>query len=144
MAEIELLTLANHAEAVNGLLYLSGAGWNRHTRRYEEGSRPAPHHFGVGVSVLVPWTEANRKHTLSFWLEHEDGGDPIFTGDVELEVGRPAGTPEGSDLRAVMAVAANISYPTDGGYRLVADIDGKRRTYPFIVVDEVRPARRTG
>ena len=72
MATIEMLTLANHAEAINGLLYLSGAGWNRITRTYPENGEPNPHHFGIGVSVLVPWTEANRKHRLALWIEGVD------------------------------------------------------------------------
>lgn len=144
MAEIEILTLANHAEAINGLLYLSGAGWNRHARRYGEGSPPPVHHFGIGVSVLVPWIEANRKLRLALWIEHEDGGDPLFRAEGELEVGRPPGVPEGSDLRTVLAVDAIVQYPTAGGYRLVAEVDGQRRSCGFIVVDEVVGMERAG
>ena len=57
MAQIELLTLANHAEVQNGLLYLSGAGWDRVTRAYKEGKKPRPQHFAIALSVLVPWAE---------------------------------------------------------------------------------------
>jgi hypothetical protein len=136
MAEIEMLTLANHAEAVNGLLYLSGAGWDRVTRRYPRGQKPLPNHFGIAVSVLIPWTEANRKHHLSLWIESEDGGQSLIRADGELEVGRPPGVPEGSDRRAVLAIDAQVVFPAAGGYRLVGQIGEGRRTYGFSVVDE--------
>lgn len=136
MAEIELLTMANHAEAINGLLYLSGAGWDQVRRTYVRGSEPAPNHFGIGVSVLVPWGETNRRHQLSLWIESEDGGEPLMRGDGLLEVGRPAGAVEGADTRAVLAVDASVQFPSQGGYRLVAVVDGHQRTYGFRVVDQ--------
>jgi hypothetical protein len=137
MATIEMLTLANHAEVVNGLLYLSGAGWDRVTRRYAAGHDPRPHRFGIGVSVVIPWTETNRKHRLSLWVETEDGGSPLVKVDGQVEVGRPPGVPEGSDRRAVLAVDATVDFPAEGGYRLVGEIGSNRRTYGFFVVDEV-------
>ena len=139
MPSIEMLTLANHAEARDGLLYLSGAGWDRVTRRYPQGQEPPPNHFGIAVSVIVPWIEANRKHQLSLWIEHEDGGSPLVKADGELEVGRPAGVPEGSDRRAVIAVGALVTFPKAGGYRLVGKIGDDRRTYGFFIVDELTP-----
>lgn len=142
MATLELFTLANHAEAINGLLYLSGAGWRRVTRRYPDNGEPVPLHFGVGVGVLVPWSEANRKHRLALWLEGEDGGEPLLRADGELEVGRPPGTPEGADLPAVLAVDITVQFPQSGGYRMIAEINGLRRSYGFVVVDEPAPATR--
>lgn len=145
MPTIEMLTLANHAEAVNGLLYLSGAGWDVVTRSYPQGTTPAPQHFGIGVSVLVPWLETNRPHRLVLFIESEDGGEPLMRTESAIEVGRPPGTPEGSDLRAVLAVSATIPFPRAGGYRLVSHLGAERRTYGFRVVDKVQPpARRAG
>jgi len=142
MPQIEMLTMANHAEAINGLLYLSGAGWDQVTRAYPEGGPVPTNHFGIGVSVLVPWVETNRRHHLAFWIESEDGGPPLMRAEGQLEVGRPAGVPEGSDSRAVLAVDANVEFPRAGGYRLVAEIQGNRRTYGFRVVDQVLPLFR--
>lgn len=131
MAEIEIFTLANHAEAINNLLYIQGAGWDAVMRSPEQAA--IPHPFGIGISVLVPWGEADRTHRLSVWIEHEDGGDPLMQFDTELDVARPVGTPEGIDLRSVLAV--NAVYPfTVGGYRVVADLNGTRRTYSFRAV----------
>lgn len=139
MATIEMLTMANHAEAVNGLLYLSGAGWDRVTRRYPAGQKPRPHHFGIGVSVLVPWAEANRKHRLGLWIEDDDGGAPLIRVEGELEVGRAPDLLKGSDRRAVLAVDATVEFPSPGGYRLVGETGDSRRTYGFFVVDEILP-----
>jgi hypothetical protein len=141
MATIELFTLANHAEAINGLLYMSGAGWTNVRRDYAEGGGPTPHHFGIGVSVLVPWTEANQRHRLAIWVESEDGGEALLRAEGELEVGRPAGAPHGADQRAVLALESVILFPGPGGYRAVAEVDGDRRTYAFSVVDNVAQAR---
>ena len=139
MPIIETLILANHAEAQNGLLYLSGGGWDRLTRRYPAGGQPKPHSFGIGVTVNVPWSEANRKHRLELWIEDEDGGKPLMQVDGELEVGRPPGVPEGSDRRAVLAVEALMTFPHPGGYRLVGRVGGKEKSYAFFVVDEYIP-----
>lgn len=135
MPDIELLTLANHAEAVNGLLYLAGAGWDTVTRNYQPGGQPLPHHFGIGVAVLVGWHETNQNWPLRLWIEDEDGGPRLLSIDANLEVGRPPGRPPGTPIRAVLAILANVAFPAPGGYRLVAEIDGSQRTYSFRVVD---------
>jgi len=138
MAAIDILALANHAEAINGLLYLSGAGWTNVTRVYPVGEQPNPHHFGIGISVLVPWSEANDRHSLAVWIESEDGGEPLMkAAEGELEVGRPAGLPHGSDLRSVLAIDATVAFPRQGGYRAVVELNGDRSTYAFTVTDRV-------
>lgn len=134
MAEIEFVILANHAETHNGLLYLAGAGWNDAALAFPAEGPSTPLHFGVGVSVLVPWTQTNRKHHLEVRMEHEDGGEPLFRMEGELEVGRPAGAQEGSDQRAVLAVDGITQFPAPGGYRIVAMLDkGSMRTVSFRV-----------
>jgi hypothetical protein len=134
MAEVEFVLLANHAEAHNGLLYLSGAGWNDAALGFTPEGPSTPLHFGVGVSVLVPWTETNRKHHLQVRMEHEDGGEPLFGAAGDLEVGRPAGVQQGADQRAVLAIDGITQFPKAGGYRLVAQVNGgKMRTVSFRV-----------
>lgn len=134
MATVETLMLANHAEAVNGLLYMMGAGWDvvRQPAAHQ-GQEPPPVSFGVGVTILVPWTETNTPRGLRLWIESEDGGEPLLHLDGTLEVGRPPGVPRGSDRRAVLAANAQVVFPSAGSYRLVAEIDGERRTVSFQV-----------
>ena len=137
MAEIAFLVLANHAEAVNGLLYLSGAGWTDARRPVAPGQPPPSLHFGIGVSVVVPWTETNRTHHLSIRIEPEDGGEPLLQMDAQLEVGRPPGLPSGSDQNAVLALNADVAFPA-GGYRVVGQLSGisqHRRSVSFRLHD---------
>lgn len=145
LAVIEFVTVANHAEAINGLLYLSGAGWTDswRTPNPEDGSIP-PTQLGVGVSILVPWVETNRRHDLSLRLEHEDGGPPLLEMQGQFEVGRPAGITPGVDLRSVLAVNANIVFERPGGYRFVATVgdgsaDGEMRAVSLRVHDQRPP-----
>lgn len=136
MAEIDLLTVANHAEALNGMLYLAGAGWTDLRRPIGPDGRPVSSHLGIGVAVAVPWGETNRKLRLVIRIEDEDGL-VLMSADGNLEVGRPPGIPQGVDQRAVLAVDANIAFPKAGGYRVVAELDSHLRTVSFRVHDIV-------
>ena len=142
MAEIEYLLLANHAEAVNGMLNVLGAGWTDQWRGpQEEGAAPPPTHFGIGVSVLVPWTETNVPHHLVVTIEGEDGEPELGRLEADLEMGRPAGVRPGSDQRAVLAMNLNIQFPEAGGYRVRADLGDQMRSASFRVHDEVPPGQ---
>lgn len=132
MAEVEFLILANHVEAVNGLLYVSGGGWTDMTvPAPAEGQAAPPVSFGLGFAVLVPWTETNRPHRFIVRIEAEDGPEIVHVeGDVTA--GRPAEATPGADLRAVMAINATIPLPEPGGYRAVVElVQGGPRSVSF-------------
>lgn len=135
-----MLTLANHAEVQNGLMYLSGAEWDTLTRDIPPGAEAPPQHLGVGVSVVVGWTETNERHLLHLWIEDEDGKIGLLDVNAELEVSRPAGKVHGSDSRAPFAINGIITFPGPGHYAVCAQVGGDApRKYPFRVVD--RPAQ---
>lgn len=139
MPTIEFLLLANHAEAVNGLLYLSGACWTDQWRGdIPPGSPPPQTPMAIGASILVPWTETNRSHRFTITIESEDGRQVAQVGG-DLEVGRPPGIPSGSDQRAVLAVNASLQFPRPGGYRLVGNVGEDTRTVSFRVNDRPNP-----
>lgn len=143
MAEIEFLILADHAEAVGGKLYLTGAGWTDYWRApVPEGQPPPITHLGIAVSILVGWTDTNRPHRLHMRIENEDGTLQLANVEGDIEVGRPPGTPPGSDQRAVLAVNADVQFPSLGGYRITAEIGDRIRTVSFRVHDAPTPARR--
>ncbi len=138
MSEVALLTLANHAEVQNGLLYVSGAEWDTVTRTYPADGQAKPQHLAIALSVIVPWTETNTRQSVSVRMEDEDGQTRLLETHVDLEVGRPPGKPHGSDSRSALAITGEVRFPKAGGYRVVAEIDnGSRRTYSFRVVDHV-------
>lgn len=140
MAKVEFIIVANHVEAVNGLLYLAGGGWMHQQRRRMPGEdRFAPSKLGIAAAVLVPWDETNQRHHLEVWVEDEDG--TVYarvSGDVE--VGRPPGLPAGADQRTVLGLNADIAYPRPGGYRVVAQVGDHTSSTSYFVHDPVDPA----
>lgn len=133
MPEIEYVALSNHAEAINGLLYLQGAGWT------DVRATPGPHgqlaavHMGIGISILVGWNDTNTVYPLQFQMVHEDGGDPVLAGEGRIESGRPPGLPAGSELRSVIAISADVVFPRTGGYRFEASLAGVSKGVSFRV-----------
>jgi hypothetical protein len=134
MPQIELLTVANHAEAINGLLYLSGAGWTDLRRPMPQEGPPPVNRLGIGIAVLVGWAETNQPHRVNVRIENADGR-PLMGMQADLEMGRPPGLPPGSDLRGVIAVSAELLFPTAGIYRIVASVADSQRSVSFRVHD---------
>ncbi len=99
------MLLCDAAQEVGGKLYILGGGWS------VKGPEPMP--MGLAIKIDVPWTEANERHQFVLTLESGDGGVIELPGpdgpqevriDGGFEVGRPAGTPAGSDIDAALAV----------------------------------------
>ncbi len=134
MPQIELLTVANHAEAVNGLLYLSGAGWTDLRRPMPAQGPPPVNHLGIGIAVLVGWEETNHRHRIDIRMENADGVQ-LMNMQADLEMGRPAGLAPGSDLRGVMAINAELQFPAAGIYRVIASVGENPRSVTFRVHD---------
>lgn len=139
MPQIELLTVANHAEAINGLLYLSGAGWTDLLRPVQPGGQIPVNHIGIGVAILVSWNETNQRHHIVLRVENADG-NVLVNVEGDIEMGRPAGLAPGSDLRGVMAISGEVQFPTTGIYRVVATVADSMRSVTFRVRDASMPA----
>lgn len=137
---IENLILANHVEAVNGLLYISGGGWTDHWRPAATNpGQPVVSHLGVGVTVLVPWIASGSPYPLSVAVE-DSVGTQIAGVVTQLSSTRPPGLPTGADLRSVLALSLNLVFPTGGEYRVVATLaDQPARVVDFRVHDVVPP-----
>src|SRR5713226_8455328 len=110
MPLVEILTVANHAEAINGLLYLSGAGWTDLWRPVHPGGQVPVNHVGIGVAILISWNETNERHGVSLRIENADG-QVLVNVDGGIEMGRPAGSVPGSDLRGVLAFNGEVQFP---------------------------------
>ena len=134
MPQIELLTVANHAEAINGLLYLSGAGWTDLVRPVQLGGQIPVNHLGIGVAILVSWNETNQRHHVVIRIEDADG-KALVNVEGDIEMGRPPGLTPGSDLRGVMAINGEVQFPATGIYRVVASVAQDVRSVTFRVHD---------
>jgi hypothetical protein len=132
MPQIEFVINADHAEAINGKLYLQGAGWTDVLQPIGPSGQPSITHMGMAVSVLIGWNETNRRFPLTLTLQHEDGAEVAHVS-AQVEAGRPPGVPAGSDFRSVLAIGAEIQFPKPGGYTLRAELDGQERTATFRV-----------
>jgi len=134
MPEIEFVTLSNHAEAINGLLYLQGAGWTDITTGTGPDEQLSSVHIGIGISILIGWNETNTSFPLEFAMLHEDGGQPILDGQGQIESGRPPGIPAGGDLRSVLAINADVAFPRTGGYQFRVTLADVTKSVSFRVL----------
>jgi hypothetical protein len=130
--EIEYVTVADHAEAINGKLYLHGAGWSDIMQPLGPGGQPAVVHMGIAVSILVGWNETNRRFPLTITIIHEDG-DEIAKIGAQIEAGRPPGSTPGTDFRNLLAVGANLTFPKPGRYDVRAELEDEQRSVTFRV-----------
>jgi hypothetical protein len=100
-----------------GKVHILGAGWSV--------TGPQPSQHSVVVLIKVGWTEANHREHFTLRLTDADGNvvkvpSPAgtqaleFTGD--LEVGRPPGIPEGSEIDASFVIGLQ-PLPLPGGQR---------------------------
>lgn len=133
MPEIEYVTVADHAEAINGKLYLHGAGWSDIVQVRGPDGQPGVVHFGIAVSILVGWNETNRRFPLAITLVHEDGDELAKLG-AQIEAGRPPGITHGTEFRSFLAVNANLIFPKTGRYNVRAELDDQTRQAAFRVL----------
>lgn len=139
-AEIEFAIVANHVEAVNGLLYVSGGGWAELNRVVGTDGAPTTH-FGIGAGVRIPWNETNIPHRLLIRVENEDATHIVAQWEGGITVGRPPTLDPGAIQHAVIGMTIDTVFPRAGGYRVVVqlDEDGDQKTWPFRVRDHRLP-----
>ncbi|HVE92978.1 MAG TPA: hypothetical protein VNE62_11875 [Actinomycetota bacterium] len=114
--------IADHAEAVNGKLYVLGGCWDVLSVR----QLPAHHpHMSVATALHVPWGSTNQVHTITVRLIDEDGhpAGPEMSG--QFETGRPPGMRPGDETTMLLAFNM-VSTPLEreGRYEFVLDVDG--------------------
>jgi hypothetical protein len=121
------MMLADHAEAINGKLYIMGGGWSL--------TGPHPCQSALAIKIEVPWNDTNHRHELKVELLDGDfhpvmvptpaGNSPLVI-NASFEVGRPAGILVGSPLDVPFAVnIAPIQIEPGRRYVWKLTIDGK-------------------
>jgi len=136
--QIEFVAVADHAEAINGKLYLHGAGWTDIQQPMGPAGQPGIVHMGIAVSILVGWNETNRRFPLTITVVHEDGGE-LTRVSAQIESGRPPGIDPGADIRSVLAIGAEMQFPNPGRYEVRTELEDERRNVVFRVHRPVAP-----
>jgi Family of unknown function (DUF6941) len=127
--KIGFLLLADHSEAVNGKLYMTGGGWNVLTLP------ELPHEWGfhIALGVDVAWDETNTRHSLAVNVHDPDGAELGEGFQAEFETGRPPGMPAGQEQRLVMSIGTTTTFSTAGPHAAVVQVDdeelGRARFY---------------
>jgi hypothetical protein len=135
---IDFVILADHAESLNGKIYLMGGGWEvRHVRDF---SQPVP--LTLAVAFLVPWTATNQLHHLGLRVEDADGRQ---LADVkgEFVAGSPPHLIAGTTQRVPLAfqhIPVLLGGP--GSYVVIVtlnDQDEKRITFTALAAPREGP-----
>ena len=132
------ILLCDAAQASDGKLNMLGAGWN------VTGPQPTP--FAIALLIDVPWDETGRTHRFELTLVDADGrpvapsgSDQPISVSGDLNVGRPAGVREGSEIRMPLAITFGpLALPTGQRYVWHLDINGERDE-SWIAPFDVRP-----
>lgn len=109
------LLLCDHAEAVNGKLYINGGGWNLLF------TPDVPANMSLAILIEVPWDETDQRHRVRVDLLTADGelveigGKPLSLTS-ELEVGRAPGIKPGTSSNTPMAMNINGVTLPEGGF----------------------------
>ena len=146
MAEIDVLLLCDHAEVVNGKLYVLGGGWTQTVRTIgppppgAPGPIVPPTQFAVAVSLLLDWEEAGGVLPVRIGVEDE-AGHVLLTVTGQLTSGRPPAPMPGLTLRSTLVVPVALIFPHPGVYRARVDIPGQEsaRVTAFAVLDQAAP-----
>lgn len=122
-----VLLLADWAQAINGKLYIQGAGWSR-VMVPPSGEIV----FAIAAKLDVDWDETNQPHDVVVTLVDADGrsivnegGAPVLDVRTKLEVGRPVGLAPGTPIDVPLAVNVQHVRLPPGRYDVVLSADGQ-------------------
>jgi hypothetical protein len=120
--ELDFLTLADKAEAINGKLYMMGGGFTN----VGLVQIPGPAQFDVALGITFDYHETGDQHQLVFAVEDADNHPILEPITIPLPVGRPPGLPPGDSIRLVMSIQGPYMIPAEGLYHVAVDLDGRR------------------
>lgn len=123
-ADRAVLILCDWAEAINGKLYIQGAGFNQLLA-------DAPIPLALAVLWSVPWDQTNTRQVMHLRLMTQDGspvtdpaGEPLAIKG-EFEVGRPPGAKHGDSFPVPLAIKLPPFPLPENDYRWELTVNGK-------------------
>ncbi len=143
LMDLTTFLLADHAEAVNGKLYVTGGAWNR----VAASAFPVAHnHLSVAAVIHVPWEATNQSHAIELRVIDSDGM-PIIPEPLHgsFETGRPPGTRPGDEQLVVMVFHFDgLVFERPGGFAFHLLVDGSEMGRLRFDVVQVEGASTTG
>lgn len=116
------IILADHAEVLNGKLYVMGGGWETLTA-----NRPLPFEqpCAIAMAISVPWNETNQQHQIEVEIVDQETGNNLFRYEAEVEVGKPPGMPLGQAQRVQVAANLGLRFEKFGPHVVIVKIGGQ-------------------
>jgi hypothetical protein len=137
--KLSTFLIADHAESVNGKLYVTGGAWNR----IATATLPVVHnHLTVAVVLHVPWESTPEAHRLELRFVDEDG-QPKFPEPIraQFEAAPPEGTRIGDEQVVVLCFNVDgLSFESAGTYEfhlLVDDQELGQLSFQIVLLDAV-------
>lgn len=124
VVKIDYLIVANHAEVINGLLYLSGGGFTDVYQPATEATASITH-FCAALSILIPQDTAHQRHTFTINLINQESKEILASSEASFSVNKPLTIEEGTEQHVVAVTQFNIMFPTPGFYRVEAIVDNR-------------------
>lgn len=145
--------LADHVDAGNGKLYVSGGAWNQYS---VSGIPVRLPRVGIAMAIHVPWTSTNHPHKFTVHLEDQDGNvlplgdeppgeegappEPVNELGGTFNIGRPPNLSSGDEqIIAIPITVDNLLIETPGSYSFVIKLDGtevERLTFRVVQAQE--------
>lgn len=113
--DIDYALICDYAEAVNGKMYIMGAGWENYTAAV----MPANLRLAVALGVRFGWDETNKAAPVLIRVEDDDGQELVRI-EAQMNIGRPPALPPGSTQLAQMAANVPLTVTRHGGYIVLA------------------------
>ncbi len=131
---IDFLVLADHAEAINGKLYMMGGGWDH----FQAADLTHSARFSIAIGILVPWNATNQDHQLGIDIQDEDGSSIAPSFSLDFSSGRPPHLRQGDVQRLIFSIQTELRFPHAGGFVVLANIDGAEEKRIVFHVTKIR------
>ncbi len=114
--------VADHAETINGKLYIHGGYWNR--LAFPEYPATAPG-MALVVVLRIPFRDPQQPHQFSIGLIDSDGVRLPFKVDGDFMIGSSPQTRRGDPTLLPLAIPVQgLDIERPGDYSFVVDVDG--------------------
>lgn len=138
--EVVAFFASDHAEALNGKVYINGGFWNRLTYAQYPAVVPA---MSVVAVIQVPFHEYQKDHQVRIGMVDEDGQPTPLKVDGTFRVGASAEMRPGDPTLMPIAIGiSGLRIEQAGDYSFTLSIDGEELDrYPIRAVQVATPLR---